>query len=84
VSLPLLLAAMVLVAAMFSLRFSRTLRVGPLIAFGATTGFALYVVLVVSRSLAESGVVSAPIAAWTPTVLALLISTSVLLREEDG
>jgi lipopolysaccharide export system permease protein len=84
VSLPLLLAAMVLVAAMFSLRFSRTLRIGRLIAIGATTGFALYVVLVVSRNLAANGVVSAPIAAWTPAILALLISVSVLLREEDG
>ncbi len=84
VSLPLLLAAMVLVAGMFSLRFSRTLRIGRLIAIGAMTGFALYVVLMVSRNLAASGVVSAPIAAWTPAVLALLISISVLLREEDG
>ncbi len=83
-SLPLLLVAMILIAAAVSLRFSRTLNLGRLIVTGVGSGFVLYVVLVVSRDLGRGGVVSPTIAAWAPVLLAVLVSVSVLLREEDG
>jgi len=83
-SLPFLLVAMVWIAAIFSLRFSRTLRVGRLLVTGASTGFVLYIVLTVSKDLGRGGVVSPAIAAWAPVLLALLLSVTVLLREEDG
>lgn len=83
-SLPFLLVAMVWIAAIFSLRFSRTLRVGRLLTTGASAGFVLYIVLTVSKDLGRGGVVSPAIAAWAPVLLALLVSVTVLLREEDG
>lgn len=84
ISLPFLLAAMVLIAAVVTLRFSRTLKLGRLIVTGAASGFVLYVVLVVSRDLGRSGIVSPAIAAWAPALIATLVALSVLLREEDG
>lgn len=83
-SLPVLLVAMILIAAAVSLKFSRTLKLGRLIVTGAGSGFVLYVILVVSRDLGRGGVVSPTIAAWAPVLLAVLASVSVLLREEDG
>ena len=83
-SLPFLLVAMVWIAAMFSLRFSRTLSLGRLLVTGASSGFVLYIILTVSKDLGRGGVVSPAIAAWAPVLLALLVSVSVLLREEDG
>lgn len=83
-SLPVLLVAMVLIAAAVSLRFSRTLKIGRLIVTGAASGFVLYVLLVVSQDLGRGGVVSPTIAAWAPVLMAVLAGASVLLREEDG
>ncbi|MGV8839718.1 MAG: LPS export ABC transporter permease LptG [Bauldia sp.] len=84
VSLPVLLVAMVFIAAVVSLRFSRTLNLGRLVIAGAVSGFMLYLLLVVSGDLGRSGVVAPGIAAWSPVVLALLVSVSLLLRTEDG
>ena len=75
---------MVWIAAIFSLRFSRTLSLGRLLVTGAASGFVLYFVLTVSKDLGRGGVVSPTIAAWAPVLLALLVSVAVLLREEDG
>ncbi len=83
-SMPMLLVAMVLIAAVVSLRFSRTLGLGRPFVAGATSGFVLYVVLVVSADLGRGGVVAPAIAAWAPVVLATLVSVTVLMREEDG
>jgi lipopolysaccharide export system permease protein len=83
-SLPLLLVAMILIGAVVSLRFSRTLTVGRLIVAGVTLGFVLYFLLVVSKDLGRGGVLSPVVAAWAPVLLAMLASASVLLREEDG
>jgi lipopolysaccharide export system permease protein len=83
-SLPFLLVAMVWIAAIFSLRFSRTLSLGRLLVTGAASGFVLYFALTVSKDLGRGGVVSPTIAAWAPVLLALLVSVAVLLREEDG
>lgn len=83
-SLPVLLVAMVLIAAAVSLKFSRTLNIGRLIVAGTASGFVLYVILVVSRDLGRGGIVSPIVAAWAPVLLAVLLSVSVLLREEDG
>lgn len=83
-SLPFLLIAMVLIAAVVSLRFSRTLNLGRLVVTGAASGFVLYVVLVVSGDLGRGGIVAPEIAAWAPVLLSTLVSISFLLREEDG
>lgn len=83
-ALPLLLSAMVLIAAVVSLRFSRTLKLGRLIVAGAGSGFLLYLLLEVSRNFGSGGVVPPAVAAWAPAVLAALVSVTILLNEEDG
>jgi lipopolysaccharide export system permease protein len=81
---PLLLVAMVLVAAIVSLRFSRSKELGYMILAGIGVGFVLYVVTKIARDLGGAGIVPAPLAAWSPAVVATLIGTTVLLHLEDG
>lgn len=81
---PVLLIAMVLVAAIVSLRFSRSKELGYMILAGIGAGFMLYVVTKITRDLGGAGIVPAPLAAWLPAVVAILIGTTVLLHLEDG
>jgi lipopolysaccharide export system permease protein len=81
---PLLFLAMVFVAATVSLRFSRSRDLGQVILTGVAVGFVLYVVTELARGLGRSGVVSPMIAAWTPAIVAILLSVTVLLHREDG
>ncbi|WP_018184249.1 LptF/LptG family permease [Kaistia granuli] len=81
---PLLFLAMVFVAATVSLRFSRSRDLGQVILTGVAVGFVLYVITELARGLGRSGVVSPMIAAWTPAIVAILLSVTVLLHREDG
>jgi lipopolysaccharide export system permease protein len=81
---PLVLLAMVLLAGVVCLRFSRMGGTGPLILAGIVAGFVLYVINEITSDLGSSGVVSAVIAAWLPAVLATLTAVALLLRQEDG
>jgi lipopolysaccharide export system permease protein len=81
---PLLLVAMVLVAAIVSLRFSRSKELGYMILAGIGVGFVLYIVTKIARDLGGAGIVPAPLAAWSPAIVATLIGTTVLLHLEDG
>src|SRR4051812_1199568 len=81
---PILLLAMVLIAATVSLRFSRSRSLGPMIVTGVAVGFLLYVVMKIAKDLGSGGVVSPPLAAWLPAIIAILIGMTVLLHLEDG
>ena len=81
---PLMLAAMVLVAACFSLRFFRMGGVEYMVSGGVTAGFMLYVATKVINDLGEAGFVSAPVAGWSPGVVGCLFGVYVLLQQEDG
>jgi lipopolysaccharide export system permease protein len=81
---PVVMLAMVLIAAIVSLRFSRSRDVGTMILAGVGVGFMLYVVTKIGRDLGSGGIVPAPLAAWLPAVVTLLIGTTVLLHLEDG
>lgn len=81
---PLLLMAMVMVAASVSLRFLRSGGVAQMVLGGVAAGFVLYVATEVARDLGAAGVVSAPLAAWTAPCLGALIGSLVLLYREDG
>jgi lipopolysaccharide export system permease protein len=81
---PLLLVAMVLVAAIVSLRFSRSKELGYMILAGIGAGFVLYVLTKIARDLGSAGIVPAPLAAWSPAIVAALIGATVLLHLEDG
>lgn len=81
---PLLLMAMILVAASVSLRFSRFGVSGRAVLAGIMSGFALYIVNKISTDLGAVGTFSTGFAAFFPPVLAGLLGILVLLNQEDG
>jgi lipopolysaccharide export system permease protein len=81
---PLLLAAMVLVAATFSLRMQRRGGVTIMIIGGVAAGFILYFVSNIVFALGLSAKLPVFLAAWTPTVIAMTFGVSMLLHLEDG
>lgn len=83
-STPLKLLAMVLIAAMFSLRPVRSGGGFRLFVFAVASGFILYIVSEVSTALGESGAAPVELAAWTPAIVAFLIAVAGLLQFEDG
>ena len=83
-SRPILLLAMVLIAANVSLRFSRSRDVGWMIIAGVGVGFMLYVLMKIAWDLGSGGIVPPPLAAWLPAIVATLVGITVLLHLEDG
>ena len=81
---PLLLVAMVLIAATVSLRVFRFGNIGRMILGGVTAGFVLYVAQEVARGMGGVGIVPPFLAAWVPAVIASSIGFTVLLHQEDG
>ncbi len=81
---PLLLCAMMLIAATFSLRFSRGGGTWILIAAGILTGFVLYFVSDLVLALGLSGKIPAVLAAWIPAGVFTLIGVASLFHMEDG
>jgi lipopolysaccharide export system permease protein len=83
-SRPFVLLAMVLIAAIVSLRFSRSREVGNMILAGIGVGFMLYVVSKIAWDLGSGGIVPPPLAAWLPAIVTLLMGATALLHLEDG
>lgn len=84
VARPLLLAAMVLIAAAVSLRVSRFGGLGKMILGGISAGFVLYVLTELAKDLGGAGIVSPVVAAWSPGIVAILMGFTILLHQEDG
>jgi len=81
---PLLLVAMVLVAASFSLRFFRMGGISQMVSGGVAAGFVLYVVTKLVGDLGGAGLLNAPIAAWSPALIGSMVGVLILLHQEDG
>jgi len=81
---PVLLAAMVLVAACFSLRFFRMGGVEMMVSGGVAAGFVLYVTTKLVNDLGDAGFISAAAAGWSPGIVGCLFGVYVLLHQEDG
>lgn len=81
---PVLLCAMVILAATFSLRLTRLGGVPQLAATGIMSGFLLYFLSDLSGALGISGLIPVFLAAWTPTLVALLLGLAMLFYLEDG
>jgi lipopolysaccharide export system permease protein len=84
IALPALLAAMVLIAACFSLRFFRMGGVQTMVSGGVAAGFVLYVATKLVNDLGGVGFFSATVAGWSPAVVGCLFGVYVLLHQEDG
>ena len=83
-ALPMLFAAMVLLAATFSLRPQRRGRVGLVIMAGMLTGFLLYFLSNFVFAIGLSGTIPVVLAAWTPAGVSLMLGVAMLLHLEDG
>jgi len=81
---PVLLAAMVLLAASFSLRPQRRGRVGLVILSGVLAGFLLYFLSNFVFALGISGRIPVVLAAWTPAGVSVMLGIATLLHLEDG
>ena len=81
---PLMMFAMVLIAASFTLRYSRQGDSTYVIGAGVLTGFALYFFSDIVIALGLSGSIPVTLAAWTPSGVATLLGLATLLHLEDG
>ena len=83
-ALPLMLAAVVVLAAAFSLRPIRRGRAAVLLVSGVGTGFLLYFLSDVVYALGVSSKVPIVMAAWSPALITSFLAVAVLLHLEDG
>lgn len=81
---PLMLAAMVLVGAGFTMRHTRFGQTGLFVLLALASGLAIFFVRNFAQVLGESGQIPILLAAWTPPIAAILLSVSLLLHLEDG
>ncbi len=81
---PLLLVAMVMIAATVSLRLFRHGGTGQLILTGIAAGFLLYVLTKITSDLGGNGIINPMLAAWGPSIIALTFGATALLYLEDG
>lgn len=83
-TLPVLFAAMVFMAASFSLRLTRLGGLPQLVLLAALSGFAVYFFSDLTEALGISGILPAPLAAAAPALAAILIGMTLLFHQEDG
>jgi lipopolysaccharide export system permease protein len=81
---PFMLAAMVLLAAAFSLRFFRFGGVQKMILGGVGSGFLIYVLSKLTDDLSKAELLPPMIAAWMPAVIGSMTGFVALLYQEDG
>ncbi|MBU6474556.1 MAG: LPS export ABC transporter permease LptG [Alphaproteobacteria bacterium] len=81
---PFLLAAMILLAATFSLRPPRMGGVATMILLGVATGFLVFFVQSMLQAFGVSQKIPPGLAAWTPALVSLLLGATALLHLEDG
>jgi lipopolysaccharide export system permease protein len=81
---PFMLAAMVLLAAAFSLRFVRFGGVQKMVLGGIASGFLLYVMSKLSDDLSNAELIPPIVAAWMPAAVGAMTGFVVLLYQEDG
>lgn len=83
-SRPLLAVAMVLLAATVSLRSFRAGGIQTMVIAGMIGGFGFFLLAEVSRQLGLAGLAPVWAAVWLPVLLAMFLSLTVLMHQEDG
>ena len=83
-ALPLLLAAMVLIGAGFTMRHTRFGKTGSMVLLALLAGFSIFFLRNFAQVLGENGQIPVIVAAWSPPVAAILLSLGLLLHLEDG
>ncbi|HEY4115222.1 MAG TPA: LPS export ABC transporter permease LptG [Rhizomicrobium sp.] len=82
--LPALLAAMIFMAASFSLRLARLGGMGRVVLYSAMAGFGIYFFGNVMQALGVSGILPIPLAAAAPAAVAILLGMTLVFHQEDG
>lgn len=83
-ALPLLLAAMVLIAAGFTMRHARMAKTGTLVLFAVLAGCGVFFLRNFGQILGDNGQIPVSMAAWTPPIAAAMLALGFLLHLEDG
>jgi lipopolysaccharide export system permease protein len=83
-ALPLTLAAMVLLAAGFTMRHVRFGRSGPMVLMAVLAGFGMFFLRNFAQVLGENGQIPVVLAAWAPPAVALLAALGLLVQQEEG
>ncbi|MBC2835394.1 LPS export ABC transporter permease LptG [Paragemmobacter straminiformis] len=81
---PLLLIAMVLIAAGFTMRHARFGKTGTLVLLAVLSGFAIFFLRNFAQVLGENGQIPVLLAAWSPPLAAVMMALGLLLHLEDG
>lgn len=81
---PLMCMAMVLLAATVSLRSFRSGGIQTMVVTGMAGGFGFFLFAEISRQIGIAGLAPPWVAVWMPILVAILISLTVLLHQEDG
>ena len=83
-ALPAMFAAMVFMAASFSLRLARLGGLGRVIIYSTLAGFAVYFFDTITQALGISGILPVALAAAAPATAAILIGMTLVFHQEDG
>jgi lipopolysaccharide export system permease protein len=83
-ALPALFAAMVFMAASFSLRLARFGGMTRVILYSVFAGFGVYFFSVLTQTLGQSGILPVALAATAPAAAAILIGMTLVFHQEDG
>ena len=77
-------AAMVFMAASFSLRLARLGGLLQVILYSALAGFGVYFFSNVATAMGESGILPVALAASAPAAAAILLGMTLVFHQEDG
>jgi lipopolysaccharide export system permease protein len=83
-AMPALFAAMVFMAASFSLRLGRSGGLARMILISALAGFGVYFFSEFARALGQSGILPVLLAATAPAAASILIGMTLVFNQEDG
>ena len=84
IAMPIFLVSTLMVAIVFTMGYRRQGVSRFNVLMSILVGFAIYVFIRVAEDSGDSGLISAPIAAFGPALLILVVCTTVLLFLEDG
>lgn len=81
---PLLMAAMVIIAAVFTMRHTRGRKMGVLVLGAFAAGIALFFLRNLAQVLGDNGDIPPLLAGWAPPLVAILFALGAMLQLEDG
>ena len=83
-AMPFVLAAMVLIAAGFTMRHVRSGGTGRMVMLALFAGLGVFFLRNVAQVLGENGQIPVALAAWAPPMIAGMLALALLLHLEDG